>query len=536
MRNGLTMYYRYKKIRLYIFSLLIVLQFISCRTTAPIGDNTQYQDLSNKLGNVIPKPVTLNPTTGTFTINESSKIYIEPNNSETAFIGQYLADKIKSSTNYDLVVLASSGIPPKGNIYLTTIGGDPSLGDEGYELNITENILTLFAFKPEGLFRGVQTLRQILFSSIEPFTHYKEINIGTGIIRDYPRFQWRGVMLDVARHFFSVGDVKKLIDLISYYKINRFHLHLTDDQGWRIQIDSYPKLTLYGGSTQVKGGPAGYYTKSEYLEIIKYAKERYITVIPEIDMPGHTNAALASYPFLNCNGVSPSLYTGTEVGFSSLCTKKDSTYIFINDVIKEIAQLSPGPYIHIGGDEAKATNSADYINFIEKVQSIIYSNGKKMIGWDELGQCKLQPETIVQHWANDSLALEAVKKGVKLIMSPASKTYMDMKYNSTTLLGQNWAGYIEVSDSYNWNPLTQIKGLTMNDILGVEAPLWTETISNLDDIEFMFFPRLPGIAEIGWSPITVRNWEEYKKRLSVHGRYWKKIGLNFYHSPEINWK
>ncbi len=531
------MNYHFKKIKIFIFSLLIILQFVSCKTTAPIlNENIQQRDSNITLGNIIPMPVSLNPTAGTFTLSENSKICIEPMNSEISFIGKYLTDKIKSLSGYNFEVLTAKGIPQTGNIYLTTIGGDPSLGDEGYELIITKNLVTLTAVKPEGLFRGVQTLRQIISSSKESSTSDMEIKIPAGTISDYPRFPWRGVMLDVARHFFSVDDVKKIIDLISYYKINRLHIHLTDDQGWRIQIDSYPNLTLYGGSKQVGGESAGYYTKSDYSEIVKYAKERYITVIPEIDMPSHSNAALASYPFLNCDGISPSLYDGTEVGFSSLCTKKDSTYIFINDVIREIAQLTPGSYIHIGGDEAKATNLTDYINFIEKVQSIIQSNGKQMIGWDELGQCKLNPETVVQHWANDSLALEAVKKGAKLIMSPASKTYLDMKYNSSTLLGQNWAGYIEVSDSYNWDPLTKIKGLTMKDILGVEAPLWTETILNLDDIEFMFLPRLPGIAEIGWSPITGRNWEEYKERLAEHGRRWKEMGINFYHSQEIRWK
>ena len=537
MHKGVNMNYHFKKIKTIIFSLLIILQFVSCKTTAPIlKENIQQRDSNIKLGNVIPMPVSLNPTVGTFTLSESSKIYIEPMNSETSFIGKYLADKIKSSSGYNLEVLTAKGIPSKGNIYLTTNGGDSSFGDEGYELIISENRVTLKSFKPEGLFRGVQTLRQIVSSIIESSKSNEGIKIPAGTINDYPRFHWRGFMLDVARHFFSVDDVKKIIDIISYYKINRFHIHLADDQGWRIQIDAYPNLTLYGGSTQVGGGSAGYYTKSDYFEIIKYAKERYITVIPEIDMPGHTNAALASYSFLNCDGIAPTLYSGTEVGFSSLCTKKDSTYIFIDNVIREIAQLTPGPYIHIGGDEAKATNSTDYINFIEKVQSIIQSYGKKMIGWDELGQCKLNPETIVQHWANDSLALEAVKKGAKLIMSPASKTYLDMKYNSSTLLGQDWAGYIEVGDSYNWDPLTKIKGLTMNDILGIEAPLWTETISNLDDIEFMLFPRLAGIAEIGWSPLSRRNWEEYKERLAEHGRHWEKMGLNFYHSPEIRWK
>ena len=537
-QKGLIMCYRYKnKLMIYILSLIIVLQFVSCKTMAPTEENIQQRDLSIKLSKIIPMPVSLILTDSMFTLSDSSKIYIEPMNSETAFIGQYFQDKIKTSTGYEVMMLATEGIPPNGNIYLTTNEGDSALGDEGYELIITENLVTLTAFKPAGLFRGIQTVRQILPPLIESSTVQSQTwQIPTGTIRDFPRFSWRGVMLDVARHFFNVNDVKKLIDLIAYYKINRFHLHLTDDQGWRIQINSWPNLTSYGGSTQVGGKSGGYYTKAEYSEIVEYAKDRYIIVVPEIDMPGHTNAALASYPVLNCDGVSQPLYTGIEVGFSSLCTNKDSTYIFVNDAIREIAQLTPGPYIHIGGDEATATDLTDYVKFIEKVQDIVHSYEKQMIGWEEIAQSQLMSNSIVQHWRNDSLAQNAVKQGAKLIMSPATKTYMDMKYDSSTLLGQNWAAYIEVSDAYNWDPLSHIDGLIESDILGVEAPLWTETILNFDDVEFMFFPRLPGIAEIGWSSIMERNWEEYKQRLAEHGSRWKENELNFYNSPEIRWE
>jgi hexosaminidase len=529
--------YNQNKILLYFLFLIFTIQFISCKTTAPTEGNIQQQNLRVTLNSIIPKPVYVNPTSGMFTLSESTKIYIAPVNSEISFIGQYFADKLKSSTGRDVSVIAATEIPEDGNIYLTTNGGNPTFGEEGYELIITENLVTLTAFKPAGLFRGIQTLRQLLSPLTESSTiQSKQWYIPACTIKDFPRFSWRGIMLDVARHFFKVDDVKKLIDLSAYYKINKFHIHLTDDQGWRIRINSWPNLAIFGGSTQVGGASGGYYTQQEYSEIVEYAKDRYITVIPEIDMPGHTNAALASYPVLNCDGVSPSLYTGIEVGFSSICSHKDSTYIFINDVVREIASLTPGPYIHIGGDEASATNLTDYINFIERVQEIVQSNGKQMIGWDEISQGQLKSNSVVQHWVNDSMAYNAVRQGSRLIMSPAAKTYMDMKYNSSTLLGQNWAGYIEVSDAYNWDPLTLLNGLTESDILGVEAPLWTETVSNLNDIEFMFFPRLPGIAEIGWSPLTGRNWEEYKERLAEHSPRWKEMGLNFYRSPEVIWK
>ena len=524
------------RIIIYILSVLILFQLVSCKTVAPTDEKKPGMELKASIDNIIPIPVSINPTGSMFRLNANSKIYLEPMNSETEFIGQYLQNQIKHKTRFDLMVLTAEGISADKNIRLIIDDRDELLGQEGYELIITENRLTLKANKAEGLFRGVQTISQMLFPLVHRSAALSEyVLMPTVEIKDYPRFEWRGVMLDVVRHFFSVSDVKKLVDRIALYKFNRLHLHLTDDQGWRIQINSWPNLTIYGGSTQVGGGEGGYFTQEDYSEIVEYAERRYIIVVPEIDMPGHTNAALASYPVLNCNGIAPELYTGIKVGFSSLCINKDSTYIFIDDVIREVSQLTPGPYIHIGGDEAMATDSVDYINFIQRVQSIVNSYGKQMIGWEEITQSRIKSNTIVQHWRKSQLALEGVQQGSKLIMSPSTKAYMDMKYTPDTELGLNWAGYIKVSDAYNWDPITQINGLSERDVLGVEAPLWTETILNFSDIEFMLFPRLPGIAEIGWSHAEVRNWEGYKQRLANHGYYWKAIGLNFYRSLEIDW-
>lgn len=528
--------YNYNLI-IYILSLLILMQFISCKTVAPSKESIPEMELRGSLDNIIPVPVSINPSGSWFKLTNDSKIFIAPMDHETLFIGSYLQEKIKSKTGYELVTLAAVGQQSDGNIYLILDKSDPFLGEEEYELNINEELVTLRANNTEGLFRGIQTFSQILQPiKISSTAQSGSFLIPTATIKDYPRFPWRGVMLDVVRHFFSVGDVKKLIDRIAYYKINTLHLHLTDDQGWRIQINSWPNLALYGGNTQVGGGYGGYYTQDEFSEIIEYAKKRYIVVIPEIDMPGHTNAALASYPVLNCDGIAPPLYTGIKVGFSSLCLSKDSTYIFVNDVIREISHLTPGPYIHIGGDEAMATDSIEYIHFIEKVQDIVQSYGKQMIGWEEIAQSKLNSTTIVQHWRKPQLALEGIRQESRLIMSPSTKAYLDMKYTPSTELGLNWAAYIEVSDAYNWDPITQIDGLQESDVLGVEAPLWTETILTYSDIEYMLFPRLPGIAEIGWSPAENRNWDAYKKRLANHGAYWKAIGLNFYPSPEIDWE
>jgi hexosaminidase len=317
--------------------------------------------------------------------------------------------------------------------------------------------------------------------------------------------------------------------------MNRFHLHLSDDQGWRLVINSWPKLAEYGGSTEVGGGPGGYYSQAEYAEIVAYAQSRYITVIPEIDMPGHTNAALASYPELNCNGQAPDLYTGTEVGFSSLCVGKEITFTFLEDVIRELAAITPGAYIHIGGDEAAATPPDDYKILMERVQKIVQANGKYAIGWEEISQVALLPSTIAQYWSSGK-AVQAVAQGNKVIMSPAQKIYLDMKYNPSTPYGLTWAGIIEVSDSYNWDPATQHPGIREQDILGVEAPLWTETLETIQDVEFMVFPRLLSVAEIGWSPQGVRSWDEYKARLGAHGARLNALQVNYYPSSQINWR
>jgi hexosaminidase len=313
------------------------------------------------------------------------------------------------------------------------------------------------------------------------------------------------------------------------------HLHLTDDQGWRIEIKSWPKLTEIGGSTQVGGGEGGFYTQEQYKEIVQYAADRSITIVPEIDMPGHTNAALASYPELNCDGMARELYTGTKVGFSTLCIDKEITYQFVNDVIGELAEITPGPYIHIGGDESHVTPMEDYVPFIEKVQEIVNSHGKQMIGWDEIANARLDESTIVQYWNHPENALKAVEQDCQVLMSPAERCYLDMKYDSTTAKGLTWAGFIEMDRAYNWDPEKMVEGLGKPHILGIESPLWTETVTTMDDIEYMAFPRLIAHAEIGWSPPEKRGWEGFYKRMAHHGMLLDSMQVNYYRSPKIRW-
>lgn len=489
--------------------------------------------------NLIPKPVSVAATGGTFTLPSTADIYVNPGTTEMIAIGQYLANKLNPATGYGLTVIGTTSAPPSGNIYLTTVGGDPSLGQEGYDLSVTTGLITLTAYQPEGLFRGIQTIRQLFPPAIELSTAQAgPWNVPTGTIHDFPRFTWRGTQLDVARHFFSVADVEREIDEVAYYKINMFHLHLTDDQGWRIYINAWPNLALYGGGTQV-GGTCNncYYTQADYSAIVAYAQARYITVVPEVDMPGHVNAALASYAQLNCNGVAPARYTGTNVGFSSLCISLPVTYQFVDDVIREISALTPGGYFHIGGDEASSTPLADYLSFENQVQPKVTAYGKFVDGWEEIAQANIATTSLAQHWnLTDSFAPTTIQKGARVLMSPANKAYLDMKYYRKSPLGQTWAGLINTQTGYEWDPGTIVPSVPASSVIGVEAPLWTETIVTMADIEFMVFPRLPGYAELGWSPTTGRNWTEYKVRLGSHGPRLTNMGINFYHDTVVIWQ
>ena len=469
--------------------------------------------------NLIPKPASVHTSNGDFTFSTETCVHTDSSDGEIRQLAEYAAEQLHLTTSEDTRA---------GNISLE-LNGDISLGEEGYELSVTTDGIQMNANHLEGLFYAIQTLRQMI-----PTDHLGTINLPAVSIRDTPRFVWRGAMLDVCRHFFGVDDVKRYIDLISHYKMNRLHLHLSDDQGWRIEIKSWPKLTEVGGKTQVGGKGGGYYTQEQYKEIVDHARTRYVIIIPEIDTPGHTNAALASYPELNESEEATDLYEGTEVGFSTLTINSAVTYQFLDDVIRELAAITPGPYIHIGGDEARSTPEEDYKKFIKRFQEIVASHGKETIGWAEIGEAELLPGTIAQHWFGTSYQ-EAKKQGAKIILSPANKAYLDMKYDASSPLGLDWAGLISVKESYDWEPSSYMHLLEEDDILGIEAPLWSETLITIKDVEYLAFPRLPGLAELAWSP-KGQSWDEYQKRLAAHGKHMDALGINFYRSPEINWE
>jgi hexosaminidase len=497
--------------------------------------------MDTKMDHLIPKPVSVTRGSGDFRLRPTLAIAITPDAPTLRATAELLAETLRAATGYVVPVAGvRTGRPGEVTLQIdANLAAAAPLGEEGYRIAITPDHVHLVAAAPAGLFYAVQTLRQLLPPFVPaPGTDGLPV-LPAGAIEDYPRFAWRGAMLDVARHFFGVEAIKRYIDLLALYKFNRLHLHLADDQGWRIEIKSWPQLAAIGGSTSVNNDGGGYYTQAQYQELVAYAARRCITIVPEIDLPGHTNAALASYAELNCDGVARPLYTGIEVGFSSLCIDKELTYQFLDDVLGELAALTPGPYLHIGGDEAHATPPADYARFMRRVQPLVAKYGKQVVAWEEIGQVDLLPGVLVQRWnmdpAHTAHTLQAVAQGARVIMSPANRTYLDMKYTADTPLGLQWAGLIEVRDAYDWDPGTYLAGVDEADIAGIEAPIWAETLRTIDEVLAMAFPRLPGIAELGWSPAAGRAWAEYRTRLAAHAPGWEAHGIRYHRSPQVDW-
>ncbi|WP_310720642.1 beta-N-acetylhexosaminidase [Streptomyces lydicus] len=523
-----------------LFSLLLVAAAGMGAAGVPAAPRAQAAAATAPLDRVVPAPASVRPGGDPYTLTDRTGIRVPGGSAEARRIAGYLAGVLRPSTGYALPVTTRGS----DGIVLRLGGrGTAGLGAEGYRIGSGSRAVTISAARPAGLFHGVQTLRQLLPTAVERRTEQAgPWRVAGGTLTDTPRYAHRGAMLDVSRHFFTVAQVKRYIDELAMYKINRLHLHLSDDQGWRIALKSWPRLATYGGSTQVGGGPGGYYTKDDYRAIVRYAADRYLTVVPEIDMPGHTNAALASYAELNCNGQAPPLYTGTSVGFSSLCVPKKVTYDFIDDVIREIAALTPGRYLHIGGDEAHSTSHDDYVAFMDKVQPVVAKYGKTVIGWHQLTGAHPAKGAVAQYWGYDKTGAaeraqvaDAARNGTRLILSPADRAYLDMKYDKNTPLGLSWAGYVDVRRSYDWDPGSYLQGAPADSVLGVEAPLWTETLKTSANLEYMAFPRLPGIAELGWSPADTHDWGAYRERLAAQGPRWDALGIDYYHSPEVPW-
>ncbi|MFJ3712578.1 beta-N-acetylhexosaminidase [Streptomyces sp. NPDC090053] len=496
------------------------------------------------LTRVVPQPASVQTKPGVaYTLSPGAAIQATAGSADAKDAADFLAGLLRKPTGYALPVRSVPSSTTPTGVALVLGGADSLKGAEGYQLDVTSKAVTIRANKREGLFNGIETLRQLLPAKLEsPKPVGGPWRIQGGTIKDQPRYGFRGAMLDVARNFMPDTGVKRYIDDLARYKINYLHLHLVDDQGWRIQIDSWPNLTKIGGSTGVGGISKGYYTKAQYKDIVGYAWSRGVTVIPEIEGSDHQQAALASYAELNCDGKARELYTGflkSDEGL--LCVDKPITYTFMDQVIKEVAEMTPGPYIGIGGDETQNRSAAELKTYYNKVGPLVQKYGKKVYGWQESAVGLDPATTTTELWGvgiGDDEVIAAAKGGAKVVMAPSDHAYIDMKYNAEKPeypVGNTWAGTTDVPDSYNWDPKTVLKGLPESAIAGVEAPLWTETVFGMDQLENLAFPRLLSIAEIGWSPESSHNWDSFKTRLAAQGPRLREARVNYYIAPEIPW-
>lgn len=377
------------------------------------------------------------------------------------------------------------------------------LGTEGYELVAADVTVTVTAATEHGLWNAARTFEQLCDGTSVPAVR----------IVDTPRFEWRGAMLDVARHPFTTDEVCRFIELISRFKLNRLHLHLSDDQGWRIEVPDWPTLTAIGGATACGGDGGGWFSLADWARIVNHAERHFVTVVPEIDMPGHTTAALASVPGLNPSEAAPPPYTGIEVGFSSLRLDLPLTRRFVADVVAHLASITPGPWLHIGGDEAHSTDRADYVEFVSFLQAEVARHGKRMVGWEEITAVPLRDDSVVQHWLKAETAA-AAPTTCRVLMSPSSHTYLDMRHHEDDAFGRRWAGHIDLDRAYGWDPAAQVPGLGDDRIVGVEAPLWTEKVRTFAQVQTLCFPRLLCLAEVGWTPQEQRDWSTFRPRLA----------------------
>jgi len=431
-------------------------------------------------------------------------------------------------------------------------------GAEGYALRVTPAGVEIEASSKAGAFYAEQTLTQLVERDDDGFF------VPLVDIRDEPRFSYRGIMLDVARNFHDTETIIALTERAAALKLNVLHLHLTDDQGWRIALEKHPELTAHGSATSMGADRGGFFTRDDMRRIIEAAERCHVTVVPEIDVPGHTHALGLSHPELVADpvigdevvqvteeygGELPRTgvpYTGFGVGFSSLRADAAGTEPLLRDVFGEIAAMTPGPYLHFGGDEALGTAPDDYRAMVSLAARIVAETGKTPVAWHEAGDADLPAGSVVQFWGyldpereHVERVQRAAARGARVILSPADAIYLDMKYDEATPTGLTWAnGPTSVERSYVWDPGEIIAGLGDGALLGVEAALWTETIADETAIETMVFPRLASAAEAAWSaPLgtTQRDWASFRDRLGRRGPAWLESGIRFHPSPEVAW-
>ncbi len=508
---------------------------------------------------VIPLPVSVVQKTGSFKINNKSVIELTSTNADAKRVANFLSQAIATPAGLKIPVVNKLTTSNSIRLILLT-STDETLGNEGYKLSVTSNTVTVSANKPAGLFYGVQTILQLLPKEIESKKLEKNIawTIPAVEITDYPRFGWRGLMFDVSRHFFTKQDVEQFIDDMVKYKFNLLHLHLTDDQGWRIEIKSLPKLTSVGAWNVKKIGtfgtftpPApdeprnfgGFYTQDDIKEIVKYAADRFVNILPEVDVPGHSLAAVASYPELSCTQGAENYHVNSGESFmdwshgappialvdNTLCPANEKVYEFLDKVFTELAQLFPFQYVHVGGDECpknfweksdavKALMQKEGLKTQEEVQSyfekrvekIVESKGKKIIGWDEILEGGLAPDAAVMSWRGIQGGIAAAKMGHEVVMSPTTYTYLDYMQADEVMEPPVYAT-LRLKTTYEFEPVPD--GVDAKYIKGGQANLWTEQVYNMRHEEYMVWPRAFAIAEAVWSPKEKRNWDDFEKRV-----------------------
>jgi hexosaminidase len=509
---------------------------------------------------IVPLPTSMTVGTGAFTLTGTTIVLAE---APFKAVGQQLANLVAPATGFSLEV-RSGAAPKTPHIALTQQKAlAATLGDEGYKLDVTPKGITISAAAPAGAFYGVQTLRQLLPPAIfrEATVAGVEWQVPSVTVEDKPRFQWRGGHLDVSRHFMPKEFVKKYIDLLALHKMNRFHWHLTDDQGWRLEVKQYPKLTEVAawrketlvGRYRELGREfdgrrhGGFYSQDDVREIVAYAAARFITVVPEIEMPGHSQAIIAAYPQLA--STDQPVEVGTFWGIQPyLLNPEPSTITFIQNILTETMALFPSPWIHVGGDEAVKTqwkanpkiqarikelglkDEAELQSwFIRQMDAFLTSKGRRLIGWDEILEGGLAENATVMSWRGLEGAIAAARTGHDTVLTPTSHTYFDY-YQAKNQNAEPLAigGFLPLDMVYTWEPMPDsIEPQFQKHVLGVQGQVWTEYVPNAKAAEYMAFPRLVALAEVAWTPTAQRKWDDFRARLGPHLERLRILDVNF---------
>lgn len=405
----------------------------------------------------------------------------------------------------------------------------PELAAEAYRLEVDEHRVVLTALDARGLLRGLATLEQVSRPG------RGGVVVPPVLVVDHPRFAWRGLCLDVARHWFGPETLRLVVGLLFSLKLNRLHLHLTDDQGWRLEVPSRPALTGISGRTAVGEDPGGFLSVAQYAALTTFADARAVTVVPEIDLPGHVNAALHACPELTSGGQGRPAYTGARTGFSRLCADAPATVPFIRDVLGDVAAMTAGPYVHIGGDEALTMHGTEYAHLVGKAATAVAGAGKTVVAWQEAARVPLPPGSLVQLWdetADGAAVTAAVDAGARLILSPATRLHLDIRSDASMTMGSEGSGHIDLRRAYDWEPGALV-GVKERSIAGVEAAIWTEGVRSERDLFTLLLPRLAAVAEVAWSPRGTRDLDRFRARTRRIAARWDALGLAW-HRPALD--